>query len=226
MNSLAEENYLKAIYKIAEMSGGGISTNDIARKMNTSAASVTDMLKKLAKKKFIKYKKYNGLSMTESGRKVALGIIRKHRLWEMFLVKILKFRWDEVHEVAEQLEHIRSEKLTQHLDKLLSFPRFDPHGDPIPDTNGKFVLSREKPLLLSESKEQKKYVVTGVVDHSNSFLQLLDKSGILLGSKMKVKAIQPYDRSLSVILNGKRNIFISNQIAKNILVTNAGTRTR
>ena len=221
MNSLAEENYLKAIYKIAELGDGSISTNAIAHKLNTSAASVTDMLKKLAKKKFIKYKKYNGLSMTESGKRVALGIIRKHRLWEMFLVKVLKFKWDEVHDIAEQMEHIRSEKLIQHIDKALNYPRFDPHGDPIPDMNGKMVVLKEKSVLLSEVKEGKQYLVTGVVDHSMSFLQLLDKSGIQLGSKMKVKAVQPYDRSLSVMLNNKKNLFISSQIAKNILVSNS-----
>lgn len=219
MNSFTEENYLKAIYKLAESEKGAIATNDIARKLNTTAASVTDMLKKLSKKKFIKYKKYQGLSITESGKKVALSIIRKHRLWEMFLVKVLKFKWDEVHEVAEQMEHIQSEKLVQHLDRILNYPKFDPHGDPIPDTNGKMVVSKESSVLLAEVKEGKQHIVTGVVDHSRSFLQLLDKSGIVLGSKVKVKAVQPYDKSLSLILNGKRNMFISNQIAQNILVT-------
>ncbi len=220
MNSFTEENYLKAIYKIAEKGSEEISTNEIARRMSTSAASVTDMLKKLAKKKLIKYKKYNGLSMTDAGKKVALSIIRKHRLWEMFLVKVLQFKWDEVHEVAEQLEHVRSEKLVQHIDKILNFPKFDPHGDPIPDPHGKFMLSKEKSVLLADVKEGKQYVVKGVVDHSRSFLQLLDKSGIVLGSKIKVKAVQPYDRSLSVLLNAKKRLFISNQIAKNILVSN------
>ncbi|MBI3502727.1 MAG: metal-dependent transcriptional regulator [Bacteroidetes bacterium] len=226
MNSLAEENYLKAIYKIAESGDGYITTNDIARRMNTSAASVTDMLKKLAKKKLIKYKKYQGLSMTDSGKKTALSVIRKHRLWEMFLVKVLKFKWDEVHEVAEQLEHIRSEKLIQHLDKVLRFPKFDPHGDPIPDRHGKFILPKGKSICLSEAKENIPYVVNGVVDHSNSFLQLLDKGGFKLGSKIKVRAIQPYDKSLSILLNGKKKLFISNQIAKNILVANEGSRIK
>jgi DtxR family Mn-dependent transcriptional regulator len=221
MNSLAEENYLKAIYKIEEAGDGSIATNSIARKLNTSAASVTDMLKKLSKKKFIKYKKYNGLSMTDSGRRVALAIIRKHRLWEMFLVKVLKFKWDEVHDIAEQMEHIRSEKLIQHIDKALNYPKFDPHGDPIPDMNGKISLSKEKSFLLSDVKEGKQCIVTGVVDHSMSFLQLLDKSGIQLGSKLKVKSVQTYDNSLSILLNGKGSLFISSQIAKNILVSNS-----
>src|ERR1051326_4543039 len=226
MNSLAEENYLKAIYKIAETGDGYILTNDISRKMNTTAASVTDMLKKLAKKKLIRYKKYQGLSLTEPGRKTALNVIRKHRLWEMFLVKVLKFKWDEVHEVAEQLEHIRSEKLIQHIDKVLNFPKIDPHGDPIPATNGKFILSKQKSIPLSDSKERNQYSVTGVIDHSNSFLQLLDKAGIMLGSRIKVRDVQPYDRSLSVILNGKKKLFLSNQIAKNILVANAHSRNK
>lgn len=220
MNSFTEENYLKAIYKIAESVDGIITTNDIARRMNTTAASVTDMLKKLSKKKLIRYKKYNGLTLTESGRRIALSVIRKHRLWEMFLVKVLKFKWDEVHEAAEQLEHIRSEKLVQHIDKLLRYPKFDPHGDPIPDIHGKFITSGAKPIQLSEAKQNSSYTMNGVIDHSNTFLQLLDKSGILLGSKIKVKAIQPYDKSLAILLNGKKRLYMSNQIAKNILVTN------
>lgn len=217
---------MKAIYKIAESGDGFITTNEIARRINTSAASVTDMLKKLSKKKLIRYKKYNGLTLTESGKKTALAIIRKHRLWEMFLVKVLKFKWDEVHEVAEQLEHIRSEKLIQHIDKALLFPKFDPHGDPIPDTNGKFILSKDKSFSLSEGKRDINYVMNGVIDHTSAFLNLLDKSGIILGSKIKVKDVQPYDKSLAILLNGKKRLFISNQIAKNILVSNAGSRNK
>ncbi len=226
MNSLAEENYLKAIYKLQERGAQTITTNDIAKKISTSAASVTDMLKKLSKKRLIRYKKYYGLKLTEPGKKVALGIIRKHRLWEMFLVKVLKFKWDEVHEVAEQLEHIRSEKLTQHLDKVLGFPKFDPHGDPIPDTKGRFVQPRVQSLFLSEGKRGSTYIMNGVVDHSNSFLNLLDKSGILLGSKIRVRDIQPYDKSLSILLNGKKQLFISGQIANNILVSNVKGRSK
>ena len=162
--------------------------------------------------------------MTENGKKVALNIIRSHRLWEMFLVKTLKFKWDEVHDVAEQLEHVRSEKLVKHIDKFLNFPKFDPHGDPIPDANGKIISSHEKSVLLSEAKHDKNLVITGVKDHSVSFLQLMEKSGIVPGSKIKVKAVQPYDKSLSLVLNGRKKMFVSNQIAKNILVANAGGR--
>jgi DtxR family Mn-dependent transcriptional regulator len=224
MNTFTEENYLKAIYKIAEEGDDFITTNDIAGKMNTKAASVTDMLRKLSAKKLIKYKKYYGVALTENGKKVALNIIRSHRLWEMFLVKTLKFKWDEVHDVAEQLEHVRSEKLVKHIDKFLNFPKFDPHGDPIPDANGKIISSHEKSVLLSEAKHDKNLVITVVKDHSVSFLQLMEKSGIVPGSKIKVKAVQPYDKSLSLVLNGRKKMFVSNQIAKNILVANAGGR--
>ncbi|HNO70745.1 MAG TPA: metal-dependent transcriptional regulator [Bacteroidia bacterium] len=217
MSSFAEENYLKAIYKLSERTEGEIYTNDIAKRMQTSAASVTDMLKKLAKKKFINYQRYKGISLTELGIRTALGVIRKHRLWEMFLVKVLGFKWDEVHEVAEQLEHVRSEKLIQHIDKFLNYPKFDPHGDPIPDMHGNFG-SKQKPFSLSEGKTNQKYIMNGVVDHSTSFLNVLDKLGVSLGVKMTISSIQSYDRSLHVQLNSKEKIFLSNQIAKNILV--------
>ena len=226
MNSFTEENYLKAIYKIAESGDGYITTNDIARQIKTSAASVTDMLKKLSAKKLIRYKKYYGLKLTDAGRAVAVGIIRKHRLWEMFLVKVLKFKWDEVHDVAEQLEHIHSEQLIRHMDRFLHFPKFDPHGDPIPDMNGKFFVSKEKPSSLSETQQNSTCVVTGVIDHSISFLQLLAKAGIILGSKIKVKDVQPYDRSLAILLNGKKRLYLSNQIAKNILVSYGSNKNK
>ncbi|MBI4945593.1 MAG: metal-dependent transcriptional regulator [Bacteroidetes bacterium] len=226
MNTLTEENYLKEIYKIAEEGDDYITTNDIARKINTKAASVTDMLRKLSAKKLIRYKKYYGVALTDRGKKIALSIIRRHRLWEMFLVKTLKFKWDEVHDVAEQLEHIRSEKLIQHMDEFLSFPKFDPHGDPIPDVNGKINFSKEKSIPLSEAKHDKNCEVTGVADHSVAFLQLLDKSGIAPGCKIKIKTMESYDKSLSLLLNGKKQLHISNQIAKNILVSNAERRNK
>jgi DtxR family Mn-dependent transcriptional regulator len=224
MHSLTEENYLKAIYKIAESGDGFITTNDIARKLKTTAASVTDMLKKLARKKLIRYKKYHGLTLTESGKKIALTVIRKHRLWEMFLVKTLKFKWNEVHDVAEQLEHIHSDKLIQHIDRFLNYPKTDPHGDPIPDVNGKFFQTKSKSFSLSEGKEEKIYIMNGVIDHSDSFLQLLDKSGMRLGCKIKVCTIQSYDKSFSILVNGRKRLYISNQIAGNILVTSGSER--
>ena len=148
MNSFTEENYLKEIFKLMEQQGTDVSTNSIAEKLGTKAASVSDMLKKLSDKKLINYQKYQGVSLSPKGKKVALGIIRNHRLWEVFLVEKLNFKWDEVHEMAEELEHINSKEMVQRLDKYLGFPKFDPHGDPIPDGNGK--IGTQKSRILSQ----------------------------------------------------------------------------
>ena len=186
--------------------------------MSMKAASVTDMLQKLSEKKMIRYKKYQGVSLTETGKRVALGIIRKHRLWELFLTSKLGFKWDEVHEIAEQLEHIRSEKLVQHLDRFLGKPKFDPHGDPIPDAKGN--LHAQKAFPLSEAKPGKTLTTAGVVDHHPSFLQHLDKCGLSLGQKIRVRETNEYDRSMEIaILNSKHHLHISYDVAKNLLVT-------
>lgn len=215
MNSLTEENYLKAIYKLIEQNNEAISTNAIAEKMSTKAASVTDMLKKLSDKKLINYQKYQGVTLSSKGEKVALNVIRKHRLWEMFLLEKLDFKWDEVHDVAEQLEHINSEKLIAQIDKFLNYPKFDPHGDPIPDANGK--IQQQKSKSLANYKKNDALIMTGVVDHSTAFLQYLDKSGLALGNEIKIKEVIEFDRSLQIIINKKTAIFISNDVAKNIL---------
>ena len=218
MNSFTEENYLKAIYQLVQLSGLAVSTKSIAEKVNTSAASVTDMLKKLSDKKLIHYKKYQGVTLSSKGEKAALKIIRKHRLWEMFLVDILDFKWDEVHDIAEQLEHVNSDKLIEKIDKFLNHPIVDPHGDPIPDANGK--LNNPKSHLLSFFNKNDVCIITGVVDHSTSFLQYLDKSGIALGHEIKIKDIIKFDRSLKITINKGNNVFISNDVAKNILAIN------
>lgn len=215
MNSFTEENYLKAIYKLIELTGESVSTNSIAEKMNTKAASVTDMLKKLSDKKLIHYQKYQGVTLSSKGEKVALSVIRKHRLWEMFLLEKLDFKWDEVHDVAEQLEHINSDKLIEQIDKFLNYPKFDPHGDPIPDANGKIQAQKSK--SLSNFKKNDVLIMTGVVDHSPVFLQYLDKSGLALGNEIKIKDLVAFDRSLQIIINKKSTIFISHDVAKNIL---------
>jgi len=146
MFSQAEENYLKAIYALQNELGMAINTNLIAKKINTKASSVTDMIKKLSVKKLLTYKKYQGVQLTDKGKKVALKVIRKHRLWEYFLVKKLNYRWDEVHEIAEQLEHIKSETLIDNLETFLKYPKFDPHGDPIPDKDGNIMLTKTRTL--------------------------------------------------------------------------------
>jgi DtxR family transcriptional regulator, Mn-dependent transcriptional regulator len=169
MHTLTEENYLKAIYRIYESTGDSVSTTAIAEKLQINAASVTDMFKKLGQQKLVVYEKSRGVKPTDKGKKVALQILRKHRLWETFMVEKLKFSWDEVHDVAEQLEHVHSEILIERLDQLLGYPKFDPHGDPIPDKNGK--LPAQDSILLSQGKLGQAYRVSGVSENSDAFLK-------------------------------------------------------
>lgn len=211
----SEENYLKIIYHLSNTSGKGIATNAIANQMESKPSSVTDMVKKLADKGLVRYKKYQGVSLTDEGRFKALMIVRKHRLWEVFLLEKLDFSWDEVHDVAEQLEHIKSEKLTDKLEEFLDFPTEDPHGDPIPDREGNIKKIDKK--LLSEIPEGKKVICVGVKDSSSAFLQYLDKQQIALGSGMEVISKEDFDLSLTIQVNGKP-ITVSNKIAANLFV--------
>jgi len=211
----SEENYLKTIYHISGSPEKSVSTNAIAKKINTKASSVTDMIKKLAEKNVIIYKKYQGVSLTEEGKKFAALIVRKHRLWEVFLVEKLNFNWDEVHDVAEQLEHIKSPKLINEIDELLGFPKYDPHGDPIPDTNGNF--HQMKKILLSTLKINDKGICVGVKDSSASFLQFLDKQQIALGQEVVVLEKEKFDDSMTIKINQKK-IAISNKIANNLYI--------
>ncbi len=216
MFSQSEENYIKAIYHLAvDSSVKGISTNAIAKKLATKASSVTDMIKKLSEKKVVVYKKYQGVTLTDFGKKTATNIIRKHRLWEVFLVEKLNFSWDEVHEVAEQLEHIKSPKLINELDIFLGFPKRDPHGDPIPDSEGNLQII-EKSLLAVLNKGEEGICV-GVDDTSSEFLQFLDKQGIALGKRIKVIEKEPFDGSFLIQLEDKE-LSISNKIANNLYI--------
>ncbi|MDC1459562.1 metal-dependent transcriptional regulator, partial [Flavobacteriaceae bacterium] len=194
----------------------GVSTNSIADNLNTKASSVTEMLKKLGEKNLIVYKKYHGAQLTEMGRKTALNIIRKHRLWEVFLVDKLNFKWDEVHDIAEQLEHIQSEKLTNELDKFLNFPTKDPHGDPIPNPAG-FIKFTPK-LRLSDLNIGETGKFIGVKDSSSTFLKYLDKRQISLGSNIKVLHQEEFDQSLHVGLD-ETNLTISIKTASNLYIT-------
>ena len=216
MLSFTEENHLKAIFHLSIDEIIGVSTNAIAQNLNTKAPSVTDMLKKLCDKELVTYKKYQGATLTELGRKTALNIIRKHRLWEVFLVEKLNFNWSEVHEVAEQLEHIKSKKLTNELDKFLGYPTKDPHGDPIPNTAG-FIKYTTK-LLLSDLKIGDKGTFVGVKDSSSAFLKFLDKRKIALGSNIKILHIEDFDDSLHIGMD-ETNLTISMKSANNIYVT-------
>ena len=215
MFSQSEENYIKTIYHLAVMSDKGISTNAIAKSLKTKASSVTDMIKKLSDKKLVVYKKYQGVTLTEFGKKTAANIIRKHRLWEVFLVEKLNFSWDEVHEVAEQLEHIKSPKLIDELDALLDFPTHDPHGDPIPDKEGNLQIIEKS--LLSVLIKDETGVLVGVNDSSSEFLRFLDKQGIALGQQITIIYKEPFDDSFLVKINGKE-MTISNKVANNIYI--------
>lgn len=215
MFSQSEENYIKTIYHLSLVSEKGISTNAIADKLKTKASSVTDMIKKLSDKNLLVYKKYQGVKLTDFGKKTATSIIRKHRLWEVFLVEKLGFSWDEVHEVAEELEHIQSPKLIDELDVFLGFPKQDPHGDPIPDKNGNIPKIRK--IVLSVLEKNDSGICVGVKDTSPAFLQFLDKKGIELGLEIKIVEIEPFDSSLTIEINGK-TLSISNKIASNLYI--------
>jgi DtxR family Mn-dependent transcriptional regulator len=213
--TFSEENYLKAIYHLTVVSDSEVSTNAIAEMMETKASSVTDMLKKLAEKDLVNYKKYQGVSLTENGKTKAKMIVRKHRLWEVFLVDKLDFSWDEVHDIAEQLEHIKSEKLINKLDDFLGNPTEDPHGDPIPDANGRMIKIEKQ--LLSELAVNQKGICVGVKDTSSEFLKYLDKQEIALGSNIEIIGKESFDFSLKIKVDNK-DLTISNKIASNLFV--------
>jgi DtxR family Mn-dependent transcriptional regulator len=213
--TFSEENYLKAIYHLTFVSNAEVSTNAIAEKMDTKASSVTDMLKKLAEKDLVNYIKYQGVSLTENGKLAAKMIVRTHRLWEVFLVEKLDFSWDEVHDVAEQLEHIKSEKLINKLDDFLGNPTEDPHGDPIPNAEGQ-ILKIDK-RLLSELAESQFGICVGVKDTSSEFLKYLDKQEIALGSKIEILSKESFDLSLRIKVDSKV-LTVSNKIASNLYI--------
>ncbi len=214
--SPTEENYLKAIFKISEKGNRPASTNAIAGEMNTSAASVTDMAKRLSEKELINYEKYKGVTLTPKGERVATHLIRKHRLWEVFLVEKLRFSWDEVHEIAEQLEHIRSPLLVERLDAFLGSPRFDPHGDPIPDAEGNFAFRKQFPLSELAAGEQG--VIVGVQDHSTAFLQYLGQMELVLGAAVKVLGRFEYDESMKIEIGAGRQLALSQKVCQNLFI--------
>lgn len=213
MLSKSEENYIKEIYSLQEEMGKEVSTSLIAEKLYTKASSVTDMLQKLANKDLVIYKKYKGVKLNSLGKVRALSIIRKHRLWETFLVDVLHFNWDEVHEIAEQLEHIKSEKLVAKLDEFLGFPTVDPHGDPIPDVDG--VIPNIKAICLTHLGVSDEGVFISVKDSSEKFLNFLNNNNLTIGCKIKVNHIEEFDNSMSIEINGIQ-LNISENVAKNI----------
>jgi len=213
--SPSEENYIKAIYHL-QHSDSLVTTNELAAQLNTKAASVTDMLKKLKTKKMLHYEPYQGFILSNEGRKIALGIIRKHRLWEYFLVNKLDFGWDEVHLIAEELEHIRSPLLIEKLDAFLSYPRFDPHGDPIPDINGKMEATKQ--INLTDLELNRKAEVSAVGSQSTELLELLRHKNIGIGTVLEVIRKFTFDNSVEIIIKKNPPFSISQQLAQTLFV--------
>ncbi|MBK8554284.1 MAG: metal-dependent transcriptional regulator [Lewinellaceae bacterium] len=225
MLSQVEENYLKSIFKITEKEGKPASTNAIAGDLQTTAASVTDMLKRLSEKTLIHYEKYKGVQMSDKGLTIATQLVRRHRLWEVFLVEKLEFAWDEVHDLAEQLEHIHGNSLIDRLDAFLGNPRFDPHGDPIPDAQGRWT--RRKQILLSALEPGEKGIVSGVENHSPEFLQYLDQLGLVLHTQITLRERFPYDQSVRIRTDDGRELSLSEKVAANLYVEEqSGTKER
>lgn len=216
MISQTEENYLKAIFKLSEKSDKPVSTNAVSKELSTSAASVTDMLIRLSKKDLVIYAKYKGVTLSDEGSQLAKHLVRKHRLWEVFLYDKLGFTWDEVHDIAEQMEHIRSKKLVDRLDDFLGKPKFDPHGDPIPDAEGNFAERQQS--LLSTLNNGDHGIVVGVQEHSSTFLQYLDKLELVLGAEVEILDKYDYDDSVKILLNQEKEQTITNKVAQNIFL--------
>lgn len=216
MATFAEENYLKAIFNLSGRMNRSVSTNEIAAELHTRASSVTDMLKKLAEKRWIHYQKYQGVTLTKKGRTMAALVVRKHRLWEVFLVEKLHFGWDEIHEIAEQLEHIQSEKLIEKLAEFLGHPAYDPHGDPIPGPDGK--MAHHKGDTMHDMAVGERAEIVGVAAHTSAFLQYLDSVQLLPGTQLRLAQRFAYDQSLVIELDNGHQMMVSDQVSRKLLV--------
>ena len=217
MFSVAEENYIKSIYHL-QRQGKNVTTNELADFLQTKPASVTDMVQKLEAKKILKYQKYYGCSLTTNGKKMALKIVRRHRLWEYFLVHTLGFEWHEVHAIAEQLEHVQSPALTEKLDAFLQYPAFDPHGDPIPDKEGKMAVQTKN--SLASAKKGTAGVIAAVQPQSDKLLKTLHEKGLAIGMPVEILEVHDFDQSIQLALNNGRRVEISAQLAGHLLITN------
>lgn len=220
--SFTEENYLKAIYHLSVEGTESVNTNSLAESMSTTPASVNDMVKRLAQKNLIGYQKYKGATLLSRGKKIALNIIRKHRLWEVFLVEKLGFKWDEVHEIAEQLEHIKSTDLIKKLDKFLGYPTMDPHGDPIPNEDG--IMKETLRAAISDLQIGSHGIVVAVNNDDTLLLQHLDSIGIKLGSKIQILDRMDFDGSVSISIDENPKQFISKTVAENLMITLTETK--
>jgi DtxR family transcriptional regulator, Mn-dependent transcriptional regulator len=216
MLSQTEENYLKIIFKLTQETQSPALTNAIATQMRTAAGTVTDMIRRLAEKQLVHYEKYKGVTLTEQGTSLATTLVRKHRLWEVFLHDKLGFAWHEVHDIAEELEHISSLDLVNRLDSYLGNPKFDPHGDPIPNANGQFAPRRQVALFDVEIGQS--VMVTGVNEHAPEFLNYLQDTGLTLGSEFKVLDRLAYDHSFKIRTHAAIELHLSEKVARNLFV--------
>ena len=217
MHTRSEENTLKAIFTLGQRTGKGASTTAIARRLETKASSVTDMVKRLSDKGLVDHRPYHGVSLTDDGQRVATRIIRRHRLWETFLVNHLNYRWDEVHDLAEQLEHIRSDDLHDRLERFMDHPRFDPHGDPIPDRNGN-MADVDGALPLSKVERNTLVHIIRVKDSSPEFLKLLDGLGLRIGTQLTVNRRFDFDNSVEVSSRLRQGLLLNEKVCANLLV--------
>ena len=214
--SQTEENYLKAIFHLSEHHET-VSTNALANSMSTTPASVNDMMKRLSTKGLISHVKYKGANITPKGHQTAAKIIRKHRLWEVFLVNVLNFHWDEVHDIAEQLEHVKSTILTDRLDAFLNHPKFDPHGDPIPDKDGNFKVGPSQ--LLSEMASGESGVLVGVGEDDPKLLKFLDGMKLRLGTEIAITERIEFDGSFEIQTENNAQLFISSKVADLLIIS-------
>jgi len=215
MNSLIEENYLKALFNLSN-DKGEVNVNELSKRLGIKMPTVTSMMKKLSEKKLVLYESYKPLRLTEKGKKEAAVVIRKHRLTEMFLVQKMGFGWEDVHEIAEQVEHIQSPLFFDKMDELLGFPKLDPHGSPIPDKNGKMVWEEYK--KLSDCKIGDTIKLSAVINTSGEFLKFLNSRELSLGLKMKIKSVEPFDKTMIVSYSKHLSETLSHIVCERLLV--------
>jgi len=215
MGSLTEENYIKSVYSLSQATGEVI-VSELAKKLQVKPPTVNSMMKKLALKKWVVYSPYKGIRVTEKGKKEALSIIRRHRLAELFLVNVMKLGWEEVHDIAEQLEHVESTRFYDRIDEMLGYPKFDPHGEPIPDANGKIL--NDKRIPLNQAKDNATVKIVAVADDKKSFLDHLNDKGLKIGDTILLKRREAYDGSVVLVNKAKVELMITHQVAERILV--------
>lgn len=216
--NLSEENYLKTLYKLEHKQIKKVNNIALSKALGLNPATVLEMVRKMSERRLVEILADKTIQLTEYGKKNALQIIRRHRIWEVFLVDKLHYKWNEVHDMAEQLEHIESDDLVKRLETFLGFPAVDPHGDPIPDENGNMKVTKKQPL--TEAPLKKKLMITGLGNTSDEFLRFLDRIGLFIGETVEVAEVEDFDRSLT-ILHKKKSLMLSHEAASNLLVNMA-----